>query len=557
MFLADCPNCRKPILIPGNHMKAVAQCPLCEYEFSVEGIASSEVPIAEILRSDFSTIDGDAKQSSDQSLDFDLDREKAPVEAETALAKSEEPRPNFDFVDESDRGPGASDAVMTQAVASPFSGADGESAATPPKTSVAASRSVPRRGRNPLVEIFKVLGGGIAGLAIAQLILWWLPGTWRRDPLSLAPQLPTFAAFAAPESLRFPNRKPTQPGDNTTPPSPTPGEDFPRLPPNESDIDLGNAGLNADLPTEPDNQANDADGSLEDHDETGTASEPETTAPGPPNDTSPEERPSASIDDDRSVAEVNPPITIPSDDGTIDDDTIAGDNTLSVDDQNNDLDDNDDPPVTPSEDTEPKYVGLIDPPLISNEEFSEALNAATALTAAMGTDPNQRPGTKARQQFYIRLAKLGLAATYRDVPTTNSDELAKTAALLTAIGNDRFKFNLIGASVTGWLKYSGRDTEGVVIAGYARQVQPLGDLFVTKVELAGKPDRFMNVLSKSDPRQDQQMPIATDQAVVILGIISDEPTEQIAGYESEATQVIWQGVHVTLNSPPTDQETDD
>ncbi len=58
-----------------------------------------------------------------------------------------------------------------------------------------------RRGRHPLVEFVKILLGGLAGIVIAQLILWWLPGNLRRDPLGLAPRLPTWLQWLRPADL--------------------------------------------------------------------------------------------------------------------------------------------------------------------------------------------------------------------------------------------------------------------------------------------------------------------------------------------------------------------
>lgn len=53
----------------------------------------------------------------------------------------------------------------------------------------------------------KVALGGIAGLFIGQLILWWLPADVRSDPLELAPRLPSAVAFLAPESFRDPSSR--------------------------------------------------------------------------------------------------------------------------------------------------------------------------------------------------------------------------------------------------------------------------------------------------------------------------------------------------------------
>lgn len=50
--------------------------------------------------------------------------------------------------------------------------------------------------------LLKVIVGGIAGLALGQLILWWLPKPYSTDPLQLAPKLPSFVAFLAPPQHR-------------------------------------------------------------------------------------------------------------------------------------------------------------------------------------------------------------------------------------------------------------------------------------------------------------------------------------------------------------------
>jgi hypothetical protein len=58
------------------------------------------------------------------------------------------------------------------------------------------------RRRSVASELIKIVLGGIAGLLIAQAILWWLPKGWRRDPFGLAPKLPTQLAFLVPTDLR-------------------------------------------------------------------------------------------------------------------------------------------------------------------------------------------------------------------------------------------------------------------------------------------------------------------------------------------------------------------
>ncbi len=59
-----------------------------------------------------------------------------------------------------------------------------------------------RRKKKMSWEVVKIGLGGIAGLIIAQLILWWLPGSWRRDPFRLAGQIPTAIQFVLPQELQ-------------------------------------------------------------------------------------------------------------------------------------------------------------------------------------------------------------------------------------------------------------------------------------------------------------------------------------------------------------------
>ena len=50
--------------------------------------------------------------------------------------------------------------------------------------------------------LLKIIAGGFAGLAIGQMILWWLPQPYSTDPLELAPKLPKSMAFLAPPQHR-------------------------------------------------------------------------------------------------------------------------------------------------------------------------------------------------------------------------------------------------------------------------------------------------------------------------------------------------------------------
>ena len=70
--------------------------------------------------------------------------------------------------------------------------------------SVAGKWRTRRSGKRPLIELCKIVLGGLAGVVIAQLILWWLPGNLRRDPFGLAPRLPAWLHWLRPDELGVP-----------------------------------------------------------------------------------------------------------------------------------------------------------------------------------------------------------------------------------------------------------------------------------------------------------------------------------------------------------------
>ena len=59
-----------------------------------------------------------------------------------------------------------------------------------------------RKPRNPVIEGLKVILGGLAGLCVAQLALWWLPAKYRKDPFQLGPQVTEYAPWIVPTTFQ-------------------------------------------------------------------------------------------------------------------------------------------------------------------------------------------------------------------------------------------------------------------------------------------------------------------------------------------------------------------
>ena len=172
MLIAKCPTCGDAVSVRANlSPQARISCPLCHDEFTADVLLRQIPPEVQVL--------GQPDIFAD---DMELNLQQEPDSSTRRAVEL----PSFDF-----DVPESSPAGSTSASRKPLS----------------SFRPPPKR-RSPLNEGVKIVLGGAAGLIIAQLILWWLPEGYRRDPLQLAPQLPPYLAFMAPANLRGSTRLP-------------------------------------------------------------------------------------------------------------------------------------------------------------------------------------------------------------------------------------------------------------------------------------------------------------------------------------------------------------
>jgi hypothetical protein len=310
-----------------------------------------------------------------------------------------------------------------------------------------------RRRQNLLVELAKPVVGGIIGLLIAQLILWWLPGDWRRDPFGLATQLPRYLDFLAPEALR----RSTPDGARTTN----------VLPGGNPDIDLSRVGINRpDASPDASSTATDAEQPLE---------------------------------SDRPVASSGP-------------------------------------------------IGLSGVPVLSYAEFDAALRQARAMDASVDSSVNPQTDKRAQQQFYVHMAELARNVTFLDRGTPEAAEGLRSAEeFLESIAASPLKLKILGVGAAGWINYKARPTTGIAFAGTVRQIDRQGNTYETKVELAGRPGSFLDILSQADPREDPRARFEIGDMVVVLAIIVDDPASQVAGYTGNLPLATWSGLHVVVS----------
>ncbi len=190
--VAKCPFCLEWVRTASNLEPIRVQCPICAAQFSSVELLEMQPPELLLLpdlpdpesegESDKAAVAGDSTVRADALVVL------PPEQAGEGLEPS--PSPLQDAPEILDPQP-----IGGGRIPSPF--------VTP---SSAGSASVSRRWRarqrrrNPATELLKIVLGGIAGILIAQLILWWLPGDLRRDPLGLAPRLPDWLQWMRPSS---------------------------------------------------------------------------------------------------------------------------------------------------------------------------------------------------------------------------------------------------------------------------------------------------------------------------------------------------------------------
>jgi len=366
-------------------------------------------------------------------------------------------------------------------------------------TSVTAARS--RRAKpskNPVAEVVKMVAGGVAGLLIAQAILWWLPGEWKRDPLQLAPKLPGFLAFVAPAALRD-----VAPGTltgsgneggsgNRTTDQASSGARPPRNPDTSVALNTGgsfdNVGVNALGPGKKPAAGGGKPG------ESGKGREP-----------------------DRASRPREPAV-------------------------------NDDPFGAPPELPAEPEVGVLQAPSYGNAELGEALKLAhDAKTEWDAAPPDAAKRRGLARDLYANLCRLGQTVTFVDPHDTKVEgRIEAIRRLLEDLGRDSRNVELIGNTAPGWMSFAGRDSNGVMLAGEVKSIALNGSLFETHLQLSGGKQAVVSVLSKADPSDNAWSTYQEGQQVFVLGSIVTDPSINLAGYEGTEGQVVWGGYAVVI-----------
>ena len=536
MTIAPCPRCDDPVSLPDHaSTQATVRCPLCQETFAITDILVS-LPPALIVVEDPEATD---ESTSPESLFF-------------ADSATDRPVNLLDEV-ESDARPAA--------IAIEPMGSSAEPSATP--SSGGRRRAAPRpqrKKKSPAMEVVKVFLGGVAGLVIAQAILWWLPWTkYRRDPFDLGPKVSSFAGWMVPAQFHDKGNKPVEAGEA----EPT-SKNTESSPPSTDGNEFGPSA--GELPQR----------TFVDPNEVQEDTQPSQAAAGEGRDQGnggKKQNGGAEQPADGSVADVGEPVAM---EDAADDTQVTGISIDPLGDMNLDADllnmiePSDDPileeptadePVledpTLEEPTleEPGMSGLggtppaIDPispalqianaPQVSEAELREAVDQANTVIQAWASaeDPSDQ---RLIAQSYQTLANLAEAVTFTDAMSI--EQTQTVADLLSSLTSEPKR--LRGLKMVGprWAAFAGREGTGIVLVGEVIDSQQEGDVYVTKLEVAeGKEP--MTIYRDTDPAAD----CPPGQSIVVLGAIVDDPEDRVPGYAGDAATLIWTGQCLILN----------
>lgn len=549
MTTAACPKCHDEVTVPpGAPRVARVRCPWCREQFELAEVLDRLPPMLEIV-----SAPGAAKEATE-----DLGGFEASPEQEFRLQESSEPEargPSFDF---SGNGP------ATATAAAP-------SVAARPRTAKPTTSARPRRKeKSALAEIVKVVLGGVVGLVLAQLILWWLPGEWSRDPFEMGPKVSKYVPLIVPKvwhgqpesaggaSGENPSRNSDSAGSSqlaggskARPSRNTSGGTAGNAGSSGSGMRsgaLGGGGLGGSGQPEPSGAPAGKENSPPDltlSPQLGE-NEPLTTTenaapdklPGNPLAISDPDLPDLTVDLVPSTASTktqtpgeatpaNPPapaveVATPADNAT----PPAANATPSV-------------PAEPANTPEPSaadaFVGVKDAPMYVVDEIAQSLVEAQAAQKVHEADPANEDAGKA---FYVALTDLAEKLTYADANDPKIAELAQQAGDLVAKGNLRENVLLISAHAATLLgaKKQDRPNPGIVLVGKVEALEKEGDLHVMRLKLPSNVSAgVIPVFSKSEP---QHKP---GETLFVFGTLVDEPAKRLSGYSGGLPSVVWLG----------------
>lgn len=500
MTIVHCPRCRDEVTVPAKASpKAQVRCPLCLEEYVLAEALAQMPPALEIIGGEW-------------------DEEPALVGAGVETAEA-----------------GGGYSMSSGGFGGAFdSSAPAGATVSPARTAVKGARPK-RKEKSAVAELIKIVLGGVVGISLALVGLWWIGG---RDPFKIGPMVPTQIQFIVPPQFRS---KPAESGttvqnnqqpDGTTlnvPPTGR-GGSFQPAPGTEMASNSGNTGRGKSKSASPANSLQTLPDPLG-ADPLGT--DPLGTPPNALDPVAPASIDVPSFDPLPAVPEATPAVSTPKANGK------ANSVEPPAVDFTNLLPEGSSP--TPPEPNPP-------PPGGENAAGESAAALATAVQTAndalAAVEAGKNETKEARQQLftdlYLAVADAGRVISHLDPADADvADPLAQLKRLhaeLVAQPGKVSAFSFLGRTHLPQRKAG----EGFAAAGTVSEFRSAGGVFETTLDAGGGVQIL--IVSTGNPQDFCQV---GDQ-LLATGRIVEEPAKNIRSYQGDAERVMLLGDAVVV-----------
>lgn len=415
MPVVACPKCSEKVLLPPKTPPAAkVRCPLCSEHYLLSEALATLPPMLEVLElpDGFSLPSDDVSISTsaflatpDRSAPTDDEGTELKLQGEgAAVATLDGHEPRYDEWGATSSSTPAHDLGEPQVKR--------ELLSTKPRKK--------KKGVNPIIHMVGIVAGGALAFPIAFLILLWMPGDLRRDPLNIGTWLGERAPYLVPSDLRK--------GANSTPRESKPP-------------------VSSSKPVIAKNKSNGAGGGIisSPTDVVKPATQPVADPFSDPKFTNSNESP--------TIAPVADPFALTPEPK---DKTEIATPEPSFD------------PVSPLSAPEPS----VDPTVDVDDALTPSRDALASASEAFDAAP---PAERKNSAIALYMAAAQMA---EKLPGDARNEIA-----FEGIVSDPMKLRILGMAAAGWYDKKERDSNGIVLSGSVKSCTAAGERFEVLLEL--------------------------------------------------------------------------
>ncbi len=499
MTIASCPRCRESVLLPATaSRRASVRCPLCLEEFLLAEVIDSLPPVLQVID------DPDAGSGPAERIDtagaYGLLAEGAESASSAAPAFS------IDRVRDSTATPAAPSARRRSGPARPQ-----------------------KKKKSAAAEVIKIVLGGVAGLLIAQSLLWWMP--WqdlRRDPFDIGPTVARYAPWLVPAKFHGKSGVSAPPVDGTQggtsqglasgssdlSPSGLPQRSFESVDVQDLSPASGTAQKKPPTPKKRPNEP-----AQEPQDE--LAAEPPLDLGAPTAVLPPTTEPAGPIQD---LLDLDAPMP-ESGDLETDPATEMESDPLPVEPASQ-------PSPEPNGPAEAKLRRFTTAPQFSQDELTVALQEAKPAFDSLAIADTDEAVNLVKQNYrnFTKLAEIVASAEELE----EEEERQQASRLLLSLVEKSDVIPLLSRAGAAWFGAGERRTSnGILVVGVVQQTTQHGELYRTELVLSD--EKTIAVYGDTD-RSDT---IHEGDQVLVVGTVVEQPNDRLVGYTGQDQAIVW------------------